>query len=129
MTVERIQGRNLPSPTVPLTQGVLAGGWLYVSGMVARRPNDRIIIEEIYAATRQCLDNVLAVVETAGGRKQDIVKLNVYLARQSDYAAMNSVFAEYFEGAYPARTTIEAVLGLGPIEIDGVAYLPEGRPD
>jgi 2-iminobutanoate/2-iminopropanoate deaminase len=124
--LNRIQGRNLPPPTVPLSQGVLAGGWLYVSGMVARRPEDRVIIEEINSATRQCLDNVLAVVEAAGGGKQDIVKLTVYLARQSDYAAMNAVFTEYFDGTYPARTTIEAVLGLGPIEIDGVAYIPDG---
>jgi 2-iminobutanoate/2-iminopropanoate deaminase len=125
VALKRIQGRGLPPSRAPLSHGVVAGGWLYVSGMVARRPHDLTIIEDDpVKATTQCLENMLAVVEAAGGGPEDVVKVSVFLASMADYEAMNTAYRKFFAGVFPARTTVEAVLGVGRIEIDCVAYLP-----
>ena len=122
--IERITARGLPKPTVPLSHGVLAGDLLHISGMVPRKPDGEIIEDDIRTATLQCLDNLLAVLRSVGGKKADVVKISVFLDTFDDYAGMNVVFEEFFEGTYPARTTVEAGrLGIGQIEIDGIAFL------
>ena len=119
-----LNGKGLPTPKVPLAHGVVADGWLSVSGMVPRRPDGTIIEGDSKQATLQCLENLLDVVETAGGTREDIVKTNVYLADFADYGAMNEAYAQFFGGRPPARTTIQAgALGIGDVEIDGTAYL------
>lgn len=122
-TITHLNGKEMPAPTVPLSHGVLADGWLYVSGMVPRMPDGHIIEDDAKRATLQCLENLLEVVRTAGGGIEDIVKTNVYLADFSDYRAMNEAYIEFFGSPYPARTTIQAgALGIGAVEIDGTAY-------
>jgi 2-iminobutanoate/2-iminopropanoate deaminase len=112
---------------VPLSHGVIAAGWLYISGMVPRTPTGEIIESDTRSATLQCLENLLDVVVSAGGTRQSIVKTNVYLADFADYGAMNEAYTQFFPGKPPARTTIEAGgLGIGRVEIDGTAYLGAG---
>jgi 2-iminobutanoate/2-iminopropanoate deaminase len=125
-----LNGKGLSPPTVPLAHGVVAGGWLYISGMVPRMPDGMILEGDTKRATLQCLENLLDVVETAGGTRGDIVKTNVYLADFSDYGAMNEAYVEFFGSKPPARTTIQAgALGIGAVEIDGTAYLGGDRTE
>jgi 2-iminobutanoate/2-iminopropanoate deaminase len=122
--ITHLNGKGMPAPKVPLSHGVIAGGCLYVSGMVPRMADGTIIEGDTKRATLQCLENMLDVVETAGGTIGDIVKTNVYLADFADYAAMNEAYVEFFGDPPPARTTIQAgALGIGDVEIDGTAYL------
>jgi 2-iminobutanoate/2-iminopropanoate deaminase len=122
--ITHLNGKGLPAPKVPLSHGVVAGGCLYVSGMVPRMPDGTIVEGDTKRATLLCLENLLDVVETAGGTREDIVKTNVYLADFADYGAMNEAYDEFFGGTPPARTTIQAgALGIGDVEIDGTAYL------
>jgi 2-iminobutanoate/2-iminopropanoate deaminase len=122
-SITLLNGNELPAPKVPLSHGVLAGGWLSVSGMVPRMPDGHIIEGDTKRATLQCLENFVEVVKTAGGSIEDIVKTNVYLADFADYGVMNEAYAEFFGSRHPARTTIQAgALGIGAVEIDGAAY-------
>ena len=122
--IRRFAAGGLPEPTVPLSHGVVAGDWLHISGMVPRKPDGEIVEEDIRSATLQCLENLLDVVRSAGATMSEIVKTSVFLASFDDYQGMNAAFEEFFEGTYPARTTIEAGrLGIGRIEIDGIAFL------
>jgi len=101
--------------------GILADGYLYVSGQSAKRP-DGTMPENVPAKVRQCLDNVKAVVLEAGLTMDHVVYLQVYLEDISSYPQLNKVFADYFPKAAPAR----AVLGVArvpesPIQITAVA--------
>jgi 2-iminobutanoate/2-iminopropanoate deaminase len=122
--ITKFNADGLPTPKVPLSHGVVADGWLFCAGVVGRKPNGDIIEDDQRLATLQCLENMLAIVKTAGGDKSNVIKVNVYLSDFADYGAMNAAFTEFFDLPYPARTTIEAGgLGIGQIELDGVAYL------
>ncbi len=101
--------------------GVLADGYLYVSGQGARRL-DGSLPADTAGQIRQALDNVKAVVESAALTMDHVVYLQIYLEDITASAGVNKVFAEYFPNAAPAR----AVLGVArvpqpPLEITAVA--------
>jgi 2-iminobutanoate/2-iminopropanoate deaminase len=129
MNLDIFNAATMAAPKVPLSHGVLAGGWLHVAGMVARTSEGLIIEDDVVAATLQCLENMEAVLATRQADRSSVVKINVYLTDFVDYPKMNTAFEQFFQGTYPARTTIQAGgLGLGTVEIDAVAYLgDQGR--
>jgi len=103
------------------SDGVLADGYLYVSGQGPRRP-DGSLPADTAGQIRQALDNVKAVVESAALTMDHVVYLQIYLENITASADVNKVFAEYFPNAAPAR----AVLGVAkvpesPLEITAVA--------
>ena len=101
--------------------GVDAGDYLYISGQGPRRP-DGSLPPTFEAQVRQALDNVKAIVESAGLTTEHVVYTQVYLQDISKYAEMNKVFAEFFAKTPPAR----AVLGVAgipdpPVQISAIA--------
>lgn len=101
--------------------GVDAGDYVYISGQGPRRP-DGSLAPTFSAQARQALDNVEAIVESAGLTMEHVVYTQVYLEDISKYGEMNRVFADYFGKSPPAR----AVLGVAkipepPIQIAAVA--------
>jgi 2-iminobutanoate/2-iminopropanoate deaminase len=104
------------------------GDYLYISGQGPRRP-DGTVPSEPDAQFRQALDNVKAVLESAGLTLENVVYAQVYLEDMSSYSEVNRVFAEYFPKTPPAR----AVLGVyalpePPVQINAVAVRNlEGR--
>ncbi|MCS7145373.1 MAG: Rid family detoxifying hydrolase [Aigarchaeota archaeon] len=114
-----------PKPVGPYSQAVKAGGWIFVAGQVAVDPATGKVVEgDVRAQTRRVLENLREILAAAGASLRDVVKVNVYLVRPEDFAAMNEVYREYFPEGPPARTTVavkmvnEAFL----VEIDAVAY-------
>lgn len=99
----------------PYSHAAGANGLLYLSGQT---PIDgktgKLADGPIGDQTRQCLQNLHAVLEAAGLGEADVISVQVYLTDMADFAAMNEVYAEYFSEPYPSRTTI------------GVASLPLG---
>lgn len=115
-----------PRPVGPYSQAVKAGGWVFVAGQVAIDPATGKLVEgDIRAQARRTLMNVKEILEAAGASLRDVVKVNVYLARQEEFQAMNEVYREFFTENPPARTTVvvkmvsDAIL----IEVDAVAYV------
>ena len=101
--------------------GVDAGDYVYVSGQGPRR-SDGTLPATFAEQVRQALDNVKAVVESAGLTMEHVVYIQVYLQDISQYEEMNRVFADYFAKTPPAR----AVLGVAqipepPIQINAIA--------
>jgi reactive intermediate/imine deaminase len=104
-----------------LSPGVEAGDYLYISGQGPRRA-DGTVPSAPDAQFRQVLDNIKAVVETAGLTLDNVVYVQVYLTDMDSYSEMNRVFGEYFPKIPPAR----AVLGVfalpdSPVQINAVA--------
>jgi 2-iminobutanoate/2-iminopropanoate deaminase len=111
-------GRN---PNLPLSAAVRAKGFVFVSGQVPRNEKG-VVPEGIEAQTRLVLQNIQAALEQAGSSLDRVVKTTVFLTRVEDFAAMNRVYATFFPGAPPARSTIRAELMLDAlIEIEAIA--------
>ncbi|QJW90135.1 RidA family protein [Spirosoma taeanense] len=106
--------------------GVICDGWLYVSGQAAvDYPNGQYVLGTIEEETHRTMQNVQQILEAAGCTWDDVVKSTVHLADIKDFAAYNEVYASYFPGIKPARTTVQSGLGNGiKVEIDVVAKVP-----
>ena len=113
--IRAIIPKNGVPPIGPYSPGVLAGDYLYVSGQGAKKPDGQMPAT-FAEQTRQTLENVKNVVESAGLTMKNVVYAQVYLDDIHNFAAMNRVYAEYFRETPPARATI------------GVAKLPGGTP-
>ena len=118
--IERISPPGAPAPRGPYSPAVHAGDFIFVSGQVAPETG------EVGSETRQVLNNIKRLLESCGATLADVVKCGVFLADGKDFAAMNTVYAEFFGDAKPARATVVtgfAVPGIR-VEIEAIAYKP-----
>ena len=119
-----IHTENAPAAIGPYSQAIQAGNTIYVSGQLPIDPATGAFAgEDIAAQTRQSLTNMKNILAEAGTDMSAVVKTTVLLADIADFAAMNAVYAEYFEGEKPARMCYEvAALPMGAkVEIDAIA--------
>jgi 2-iminobutanoate/2-iminopropanoate deaminase len=124
MIRETVQTDNAPKAIGPYAQAIKANGFLYTAGQIPIDPKTGNIVEgDIRAQTRQVLENLKAVLQAGGSSLDRVVKATVFLKHMADFAAMNEVYAQYLDGAKPARSTVAvAELPRGAlIEIDLVA--------
>ena len=93
------------APSSPLySQGVKAGPHVFVSGMVGIDPGTgRLTGDTIQEQTRQCLQNISAILEAAGTSLERIVSATVILLEESDFAGMNEEWIKWFPTNPPAR--------------------------
>lgn len=107
-----IQTSDAPAPIGPYNQAVKANGFLFVSGQIAIDPaTGELNTASIEAETHQVMQNLSAVLHTAGHNFTNIVKTTIFLSDMGLFAAVNEVYGSYFTGNYPARETV-AVKGL-----------------
>lgn len=100
---------DAPRAIGPYSQGVKAGGFVFVSGQVAIDPATNKMIEgDIRAQTERVLKNVTAILEAAGSSLDQVVKTTVFLKNMEDFVPMNEVYATFFASEPPARATVEA---------------------
>jgi 2-iminobutanoate/2-iminopropanoate deaminase len=116
-----------PLPVGPYSQAIVAGEFVYVAGQGPTDPTTGRCVEGgVQAQTEQVLKNIQAILEAAGTSMGNVVKVNVYLADRRDFGAMNEVYARFFTGEPPARTTVQALPPVDiAVEIDCVACLPQ----
>lgn len=62
----------------------------------ARLPSQVRILTKTSPAQRQVLKNIAAVLEASGSGLQNIVKMNIYLTKMENFAAMNEAYDEVF---------------------------------
>jgi 2-iminobutanoate/2-iminopropanoate deaminase len=125
--IERISPPGVPAPRGPYSPAVRAGDFIFVSGQVPiDSVTQQVVSGDIREETRQTLINITRILEGCGASLADVVKCQVFLADGKDFAAMNEVYAEFFDAAKPARSTVVAAFAIPGIkvEIDAVAYRP-----
>ncbi|WP_094513284.1 Rid family detoxifying hydrolase [Synechococcus sp. MW101C3] len=127
-SIEAIQTPAAPEPVGPYNQAVLAGGWLFCSGQIALDPVSGAMVGDgdVEAETRQVLSNLVAVLRAAGSGPDQVVRTTVFLADLADFARVNAIYAETFQGPVPpARACVQvAALPRGArVEIDCIALL------
>jgi reactive intermediate/imine deaminase len=123
MTIEFFRESNARTRTLPRSVATKAGGFVFVSGQVARDEAGDVIAEGIEAHTRQTMRNVANALILAGCTLEDVVKTTVWLDDARDFDEFNRAYSEFFPGNKPARSTIQAKNMVGTkIEIEVIAY-------
>ena len=116
-----------PSAIGPYSLAVAAEGkFLFLSGMVPMDPaTGKMCDGPVAEQTRVGLTNLRMVVVGGGGKLSDVVSVRVYLAQltEKNFAEMNAVYKEFFQGDYPARTTVGAQLMNMQVEIECIVRL------
>ena len=123
-TRKHVSTSQAPTPIGPYSQGVIAGGLLFVSGQIAIDPaSNQPVAGDIEAQTEQVMKNLLAVLKAAKMGADNVVKTTVFLADLADFPRMNEVYARFLGKTPPARSTIQAAgLPRGvKVEIDVIA--------
>ncbi|MET0593281.1 MAG: RidA family protein [Polyangiaceae bacterium] len=117
-----------PDGNFPFSPAVRVGPMIYLSGQIGTTSMapPALITGGIEAETRQTLDNIKAVLAKQGATMDDIVKCTVMMADMREWAAMNTVYVDYFPKHKPARSAFgTSGLALGArVEIECAAYRP-----
>jgi 2-iminobutanoate/2-iminopropanoate deaminase len=93
-------------PTAPYSPAIRAGSMLFLSGQVGVDPATGQILPDAGSQFRQCLMNVVRVVEAGGYTLDDVVRTTVYLTDADDFALFNEVYRDVFVEPRPARSTV-----------------------
>jgi 2-iminobutanoate/2-iminopropanoate deaminase len=132
MKHQAIQTATAPRAIGPYSQAIRAGELLFLSGQIPLDPaTGELVSGGIDVQTRRVLDNLGAILQSAGGSFADVVKTTIYLVDLAEFAAMNAVYETYFAQPAPARATVQvAALPKGArIEIEAVAHLASASGD
>jgi 2-iminobutanoate/2-iminopropanoate deaminase len=128
LNYKKIKTAEAPSAIGPYSQGVVIGDLLFSSGQIAINPkNNEMIKGGIKAQTRRAIQNLKAVISSAGGKIENTIKTTVYLKKMEDFQSMNEVYAKFFKNK-PARSTVEVkrLPKNALIEIESIVYLNHG---
>lgn len=109
-TSNTISTPNAPQAIGPYSQAYTYNGLIFTSGQIALTPQGDFINGDIVAQTTQVLENLEAILESAGSSLQKVLKTSVFLADMNDFNALNEVYARYFGSHKPARSTIAVKL-------------------
>ena len=126
MAKKEIKHPDKAAHTGSYSAGVLIDGWLYVSG---QGPLDMrtgaTVSGSIEDETRLTISHIGKILESAGCSFEDVVKCTCHLVNIADFPRFDAVYASFFPGVKPARTTVQSILGGGiKVEIDAIARVP-----
>jgi 2-iminobutanoate/2-iminopropanoate deaminase len=115
---------DAPKAIGPYSQAVRIGDVLFLSGQVPLDAATGQIVEgDISVQTRRVMDNLAAVLTSAGLSFAHVARTTIFLADMNDFAKVNEVYGTYFTEPYPARATVQ-VARLpkdARVEIDAIA--------
>ena len=108
MSAKVIQTDRAPAAIGPYSQGIVAGGWLFVSGQLGLKPATGEMVGEGFGdQARQALENLRNIVEAAGFALTDVVAVDVFITDMAQFSVFNSIYAEVFSEHKPARAVVE----------------------
>jgi 2-iminobutanoate/2-iminopropanoate deaminase len=119
---------SAPQAIGPYAQAIQAGELLFISGQLPIDPaTGEFTSDDVEGQTRQSLKNVKAIVESAGGSIDSIVKTTVFLKNMSEFSLMNGEYSKVFQTEPPARAAVEvAALPKGAlVEIEAIARIAD----
>ncbi|EEU44981.1 uncharacterized protein NECHADRAFT_85283 [Fusarium vanettenii 77-13-4] len=128
---KEVRTDGAPAPKPFLSQGVVVGNMVYVSGSLGMDPSTGKMVEgTITDRTIQALKNISSILEAANTSMANLVKVNVFITDMKDFSAMNEGYLkEVRAGVMPVRTCV-AVKQLpfdSDVEIEASAHLPSSN--
>ena len=124
MIQEVLKSKKAPEAIGPYSPAVKIGDFIFTSGQLPLDPStNELVSDTIEEQTKQCLENLKAILEEAHIDLRYVIKTVVYLTDMNDFPKMNEVYATYFSEPYPARSACEVTkLAKGAkIEIEAIA--------
>jgi putative endoribonuclease L-PSP len=120
-----INTQKAPAAIGPYVQGVIHGNTVFVSGQLGIDMSTNELAENVEKQARCSLKNMSEILKEAGTDKSKVLKTTIFLKNMSDFAVVNEVYAEFFEGKNPARSCIEvaALPKGGLVEIECIAAI------
>jgi len=98
-----------PAPIGPYNQAVLIKGTLFISGQIPMDPSTGKLVEgNIKAGTKQCMENLKAILEEAEMTFENVVKTSIFIKDMHQFSEINEIYGSYFDSeTAPARETVE----------------------
>ncbi len=124
-----ITGERSTAPTPPpISDGVLVGNTLYISGHLGLDPKTNRAAEDSQVEAKLVMDRVKRTVESAGLTMDDVVSMQVFCTDLALYDTFNSVYRSYFPHGFPARAFLGAstLLRGAHFEVLGIAVRRSG---
>lgn len=121
--MQTISTTDAPQAIGAYSQGKIINDWIFTSGQIALKPNGEFVDGDVATQTRQVIENLKAILQSAESSLDCVVKTTVFLANIEDFNVMNEVYGEYFNVNKPARSTV-AVKNLpknAKVEIECIA--------
>lgn len=114
-----------PAAIGPYAQGWKVGDMVYTSGQLGIYMETGKLAEGVEAQARASMRNVGEILKAAGASYSDVVKTTIFVKDLADFKTVNTVYAEFFDGVYPARSCVQvAALPMGGlVEIEAVAMV------
>ena len=126
MAIDIIRTPNAPPPPPTYSQAVRAAGLVFVSGTGPHDPlTGKIAGETIQEQTRQCLQNISAILEAAGTSLDRIVSATVIILEEADFAGMNEEWMKWFPANPPARQGAKLPVRIPGMKVS-IAAIAEG---
>jgi len=110
----------------PFSQAIAYNGMIYCSGNIGIDPAAKSLVEgSITDRTIQALKNLSAILEAAGTKLENVVKVNVFITTMTNFDDMNKGYLQFFEHPLPARTcvAVKELPLLTDVEIECIAHL------
>jgi 2-iminobutanoate/2-iminopropanoate deaminase len=111
MSKKVIRTQDAPAPVGPYNQAIAVSGELvFVAGQIPLDAGSGEIVGagDVTRQTQQVMANLEAILQASGAGFDDVVKTTVFLADMNDFAAMNAVYAKFFdEATAPARACVQ----------------------
>ncbi|MGN6756394.1 MAG: RidA family protein [Thermomicrobiales bacterium] len=109
MGKEVVATSGAPAAIGPYSQAIRVQGLLFTAGQIPLDPaTGKLVAGDIRAQTTRVLENLEALLTSAGSSLGDVVKTTCFLANLDDFAAFNEVYAQFFTTQPPARSTVQA---------------------
>ncbi len=127
MTRQAVSSDQAPAALGPYSQAIVAGGFVFCSGMAGIDPSTGTIPDGIEAQTEQALLNLAAVLANAGASMADVVKTTIFYTNVEDFAQLNAVYARHMPDPPPARSApahVRLPLDL-LVSIEAIAVQPD----
>jgi 2-iminobutanoate/2-iminopropanoate deaminase len=103
-----VQTENAPEAVGPYSQAVQVGETLYLAGQVGIDPaSGELVSDSLHLQVWQAMDNLEAVLETAGLTMADVVDVQVFMTDINQYSKFNELYSSYFDDQPPARAVVE----------------------
>lgn len=108
MEKQIINTPNAPAPIGPYNQAIVVNGTIYISGQVCIDPaTGNLKNKDVQEETHQVMHNLKAILEAAGMSFNNVVKTTIFITDMNRFSEVNEVYGKYFEGAFPARETVQ----------------------
>ena len=102
-----ISTQNAPAAIGPYSQAVEWNGMIFSSGMIPVNPQTGEIPEDVEQQARQVFTNLSNLLMAAGTSMDKVIKTTVFIKDMNDFAAINQIYQEFFNGDFPARRCVE----------------------